>query len=172
LHLFDQRNAPAPVRSKDHGGTPPPRGGYGMTIDWQHFTPWASLAGGACIGTATALLLLANGRLAGVSGILGGLLRPARGDAAWRLAFLLGLFVAPLAWLAAGAMPPAQIDHAPPLLAVSGLLVGLGTRFGSGCTSGHGVCGIARLSPRSLVATACFLAAGIATVFVTRHVLP
>ena len=142
-----------------------------MRIDWLHFTPWASLSGGILIGLATALLLLANGRVAGVSGILGGLLRPARGDVAWRIAFVLGLFVAPIVWLAMRAMPPAQIDHSPALLAVGGLLVGVGTRFGSGCTSGHGVCGIARLSPRSLLATACFMAAGFVTVFVARHVL-
>jgi uncharacterized membrane protein YedE/YeeE len=142
-----------------------------MRIDWLHFTPWASLSGGILIGLATALLLLANGRVAGVSGILGGLLRPARGDVAWRIAFVLGLFVAPIVWLAMRAMPPAQIDHSPALLAVGGLLVGVGTRFGSGCTSGHGVCGIARLSPRSLLATACFMAAGLVTVFVVRHVL-
>jgi uncharacterized membrane protein YedE/YeeE len=142
-----------------------------MRIDWLHFTPWASLAGGILIGLATALLLLANGRVAGVSGILGGLLRPARGDVAWRVAFVLGLFVAPIVWLAMRAMPPAQIDHSPALLAIGGLLVGVGTRFGSGCTSGHGVCGVARLSPRSLLATACFMAAGFVTVFVVRHVL-
>jgi uncharacterized membrane protein YedE/YeeE len=142
-----------------------------MRIDWLHFTPWASLSGGILIGLATALLLLANGRVAGVSGILGGLLRPARGDVAWRVAFVLGLFVAPIVWLAMRAMPPAQIDHSPALLALGGLLVGVGTRFGSGCTSGHGVCGIARLSPRSLLATACFMAAGFVTVFVVRHVL-
>ena len=142
-----------------------------MNIDWVHFTPWASLAGGILIGLATALLLLANGRVAGISGILGGLLRPSRGDIAWRVTFILGLFVAPLVWLTMGAMPPAQIDHSPALLAAGGLLVGIGTRFGNGCTSGHGVCGIARLSPRSLLATACFLAAGFATVFIVRHVL-
>jgi len=142
-----------------------------MRIDWLHFTPWASLAGGILIGLAAALLLLANGRIAGISGTLGGLLRPARGDVAWRVSFLGGLFLAPLAWLTLRAMPPAQIDHSPALLAAAGLLVGLGTRFGSGCTSGHGVCGIARLSPRSLAATACFMAAGIVTVFIVRHVL-
>jgi uncharacterized membrane protein YedE/YeeE len=142
-----------------------------MRIDWLHFTPWASLAGGILIGLATALLLLANGRVAGISGILGGLLRPSRGDVAWRVAFLAGLFVAPLVWLTLRAMPPAQIDHSPALLAAGGLLVGIGTRFGSGCTSGHGVCGIARLSPRSLLATACFIGAGFVTVFVVRHVL-
>jgi uncharacterized membrane protein YedE/YeeE len=142
-----------------------------MRIDWLHFTPWASLAGGILIGLATALLLLANGRVAGVSGILGGLLRPAKGDVAWRVAFIAGLFLAPIVWLALRAMPPAQIDHSPALLAAGGLLVGIGTRFGSGCTSGHGVCGIARLSPRSLLATACFVAAGFVTVYVVRHVL-
>ena len=142
-----------------------------MHIDWLHFTPWASLAGGILIGLAAALLLLANGRVAGISGILGGLLRPARGDLAWRVAFLAGLFLAPLVWLTLRVMPPAQIDHSPALLALAGLLVGLGTRFGSGCTSGHGVCGIARLSPRSLTATACFMVAGIVTVFIVRHVL-
>lgn len=142
-----------------------------MHIDWQHFTPWASLGGGILVGLASALLLLANGRVAGISGILGGLLRPVHGDMRWRGAFLLGLFVAPLAWLVVGTMPPAQVDHPPLLLAISGLLVGLGTRFGSGCTSGHGVCGIARWSPRSVLATLCFLLAGFLTVFVTRHVL-
>jgi uncharacterized protein len=142
-----------------------------MTIDWLHFTPWASLAGGILIGLATALLLLANGRVAGISGILGGLLRPSRGDIAWRVTFILGLFVAPLVWLTMRAMPPAQIDHSPALLTVGGLLVGIGTRFGNGCTSGHGVCGIARLSPRSLLATACFLTAGFVTVYIVRHVL-
>lgn len=142
-----------------------------MTIDWQHFTPWSAVLGGILIGLATALLLLANGRVAGISGILGGLLRPARGDMAWRGAFLAGLFVAPIVWLVAGTMPPAQIDHPVRVLALAGLLVGIGTRFGSGCTSGHGVCGVARWSPRSLVATACFLLAGAATVYVTRHVI-
>jgi uncharacterized membrane protein YedE/YeeE len=142
-----------------------------MRIDWIHFTPWDALAGGILIGLATALLLVANGRVAGISGILGGLLRPARGDIAWRLCFVLGLFLAPLVWLTMRAMPPAQIDHSPTMLALGGLLVGIGTRFGSGCTSGHGVCGIARLSPRSLLATACFMVAGFVTVFVVRHVL-
>jgi uncharacterized membrane protein YedE/YeeE len=142
-----------------------------MDIDWIHFTPLASFGGGLLIGLAAAMLLLANGRIAGISGIVGGLLRPARGDIGWRLAFLLGLLAAPLVWLAFQAMPPAQIDHAPGLLAIAGLLVGIGTRFGSGCTSGHGVCGIARLSPRSLVATLCFMLAGFATVFVIRHII-
>jgi uncharacterized membrane protein YedE/YeeE len=142
-----------------------------MMIDTTHFTPLASFGGGMLIGLGAALLLLANGRIAGISGILGGLLRPARGDIGWRLAFVLGLLAAPLGWLAMQAMPPAQIDHTPALLGAAGLVVGLGTRFGSGCTSGHGVCGIARLSPRSLVATLCFMVAGFVTVFVMRHVI-
>jgi uncharacterized membrane protein YedE/YeeE len=142
-----------------------------MNIDWMHFTPLASLAGGLLIGLGAAVLLLANGRIAGISGIAGGLLRPARGDIGWRIAFVLGLLAAPLGWLALQAMPPAQIDHTPAMLAGAGLLVGLGTRFGNGCTSGHGVCGIARLSPRSLMATACFMLAGFLTVYVVRHVL-
>ncbi len=142
-----------------------------MRIDWLHFTAWDPQSFGILIGLATALLLIANGRVAGISGILGGLLRPARGDIAWRLSFVLGLFLAPLVWLTMRAMPPAQIDHSPAMLAIGGLLVGIGTRFGSGCTSGHGVCGIARLSPRSLLATACFMAAGFITVFVVRHVV-
>lgn len=142
-----------------------------MQIDWTHFTPFASLGGGVLIGLAAALLLLANGRIAGISGIAGGLLRPERGDIGWRLAFLLGLVIAPLAWLAFGAMPPAQVDNSPALLTLAGLLVVIGTRFGSGCTSGHGVCGISRLSPRSLAATGCFMLAGLATVFVTRHMI-
>ena len=105
-----------------------------MNIDWIHFTPWTSLAGGLFIGAAAAMLVLFNGRIAGISGILGGLLRPARGDIAWRLCFVLGLFLAPLVWLTMRAMPPAQIDHSPVVLAIGGLLVGIGTRFGSGCT--------------------------------------
>lgn len=142
-----------------------------MTIDWTHFTPWAALAGGALIGLAAALFLLLNGRIAGISGVVGGLLRPARGDIAWRVAFVLGLVGAPLVygWLQAPPVPQIDADYA--TLALAGLLVGVGTRYGSGCTSGHGVCGLARLSPRSLVATACFMAAGFATVFIVRHLL-
>lgn len=142
-----------------------------MTIDWLHFTPWASLAGGLLIGLAAALFVLFNGRIAGISGILGGLLRPARGHVAWRVAFLLGLIAAPLAWALVAPLPVAQVDAGTGMLVAAGLMVGIGTRYGSGCTSGHGVCGIARLSPRSLVATAAFMATGFATVFLLRHVL-
>ena len=140
-----------------------------MTIDWSHFTPWSSLAGGMLIGLAAAMLVLLNGRVAGVSGIVGGLLVPRAGDIGWRLAFVGGLLVAP-AVMAFHAVSP-RIDAGFGTLALAGLLVGAGTSYGSGCTSGHGVCGLSRLSPRSLVATAAFMAAGIATVLVTRHFL-
>ncbi|MDY7575456.1 YeeE/YedE family protein [Actimicrobium sp. CCI2.3] len=142
-----------------------------MTIDWLHFTPWSSLAGGVLIGIAAALLLFLNGRIAGISGILGGLMRPVRGDAGWRVAFVLGLVVAPLAWGLFAALPVVRIEAGTATLIVAGLLVGLGTRYGSGCTSGHGVCGLSRLSPRSMVATAAFMLAGFACVYVVRHVL-
>jgi uncharacterized membrane protein YedE/YeeE len=140
-----------------------------MSIDWTHFTPWSSLAGGMLIGAAAAVLVLLSGRIAGISGLVGGLLALRRGDIAWRLAFIGGLLVAPVA-LFFHSMNP-RIDAGLGTLALAGLLVGLGTRYGSGCTSGHGVCGLSRLSPRSLVATGAFMAAGIATVFVTRHIL-
>ena len=140
-------------------------------IDWNGFTPWASLAGGALIGLSAALFVLFNGRIAGISGILGGLLEWPKGDIAWRLAFLLGLVAAPLAFSVVAPLPVVQIDADTSTLIVAGLLVGIGTRYGSGCTSGHGVCGLSRLSPRSLVATAAFMLAGFATVFVTRHIL-
>jgi len=136
------------------------------------FTPWSSLAGGLLIGLAASFLLAFNGRVAGISGILGGLLAPVRGDRAWRVAFLVGLVLAPWLYTALRGTPPEVAVQASPLLLVgSGLLVGFATRLGSGCTSGHGVCGIARLSPRSLVATLVFMAAGFLTVFFTRHVL-
>ena len=141
-----------------------------MTIDWTHFTPWPALAGGLLIGLAAAAFVLVNGRIAGISGILGGLLRPVPGDVAWRVAFLAGLVAAPLAYAVVAPLPTVRIDAGTGTLLTAGLLVGLGTRYGSGCTSGHGVCGLARLSPRSLVATASFMAAGFATVFVLRHV--
>ena len=142
-----------------------------MTIDWNAFTPWASLAGGALIGLAAALFMLLNGRIAGISGIVGGLLAPSRGDIAWRAAFVIGMVAAPTLWLLFGALPAAQIDAGYPLLVSAGLLVGIGTRYGSGCTSGHGVCGLSRLSVRSLAATLAFMFAGFATVFVMRHLI-
>lgn len=142
-----------------------------MTIDWTAFTPWASLAGGALIGVAAAMFALLNGRIAGISGVLGGLLRPAKGDIGWRVAFVLGLIVAPTAYALVAVVPASTIDASWPALVLAGSLVGIGTRYGSGCTSGHGVCGISRLSLRSLAATAAFMVAGFTTVFVIRHVL-
>jgi hypothetical protein len=142
-----------------------------MTIDWMNFTPWSALAGGALIGLAAALFLLLNGRVAGISGVLGGLLKPVGGDIAWRVAFVLGLVGAPLVYGLFAALPAPEIEAGNAALIAAGLLVGIGTRYGSGCTSGHGVCGLSRLSPRSLVATACFMGAGFATVFVIRHLL-
>ena len=140
-------------------------------IDWAHFTPWTSLAGGVLIGLAAAMLLLLNGKIAGISGILGGLLRPRAGDIGWRVAFIAGLVAAPLLYRLAAPLPVVQVDTGTGWLVVAGLLVGLGTRYGSGCTSGHGVCGLSRMSPRSLVATAAFMAAGFVTVFVVRHLI-
>lgn len=142
-----------------------------MQIDWNAFTPWTSLAGGVLIGLSAAWLVLLNGRVAGVSSVLGGLLRPVRGDGAWRLAFVLGLLAAPLGHALWAAVPVPRIDAGWPVLVVAGVLVGLGTRYGAGCTSGHGVCGLSRLSLRSLVATLAFMGTGFATVFVVRHLL-
>ena len=142
-----------------------------MLIDWNAFTPWHALTGGALIGIAAALFVLLNGRIAGISGVLGGLLRPVKGDVAWRAAFVIGLIVAPLIYLLFGSPPKPGIDADFGALVLAGLLVGVGTRYGAGCTSGHGVCGLSRLSPRSLVATAAFMATGFATVFAIRHLL-
>lgn len=142
-----------------------------MTIAWNAFTPYAALAGGALIGLAAAIFVLFNGRIAGISGIMGGLLRPASGGVGWRLAFLVGLVGAPVVYALVTALPRPQIDAGWGALIAAGLLVGVGTRYGAGCTSGHGVCGLSRLSPRSLVATLAFMGAGFATVYVVRHLL-
>ena len=140
-----------------------------MVVDWNHFTPLAALSGGVLIGVSVAILLLLGGRILGVSGIVGGLFRPASGDIAWRSAFIVGVMMAPWLFRLFAPLPPIHIDTETGTLIVAGLLVGIGTRFCAGCTSGHGVCGLSRLSPRSLVATACFMAAGFGTVFVVRH---
>ena len=138
----------------------------------ENFTPLSAAVGGVLIGVATALLLLANGRIAGISGIVGGLLVPKSGETGWRLMFIIGLWIGAIAFiLARGAPFAVAIDLPWPAMVAAGLLVGLGTRMGSGCTSGHAVCGIARFSKRSIVATGVFLASAIATVFVTRHVV-
>ena len=142
-----------------------------MNIDWADFTPWPALAGGLLIGLAAAFFVLFNGRIAGISGILGGLLRPAQGDRGWRLAFLLGLVAAPLVYTLAVPLPPIHIEAGTGMLIAAGLLVGIGTRYGAGCTSGHGVCGLARGSRRSLAAMLAFMGTGFATVFVVRHLL-
>jgi len=142
-----------------------------MTIDWIHFTPGMSLLGGVLIGISSALFILANGRIAGISGILGGLLRRRPGEMAWRIAFLLGLVAAPAAIFALTGPLTATIEASTEVLVIAGLLVGIGTRYGAGCTSGHGVCGLSRLSPRSLVATLAFMGAGMGIVFVMRHLL-
>ena len=139
------------------------------TIAWAEFTPWSALAGGVLIGIAVAMFVLLNGRIAGISGVIGGLINPVTGDRAWRAAFVMGLVGAPLVYRLLAALPTLRIDASFGALIGAGLLVGVGTRYGSGCTSGHGVCGLARLSPRSLVATAAFMGAGFATVFATRH---
>jgi uncharacterized membrane protein YedE/YeeE len=140
-----------------------------MSIDWNHFTPWASLAGGVVLGLASALLILFSGRLLGISGILGGVIRPRNRDTGWRFAFLAGLLVAPALWALFATPEAPRIEAGGTVLLVAGLLVGWGTRYGSGCTSGHGVCGLSRLSLRSLVATLAFMATGFATVYVVRH---
>jgi uncharacterized protein len=147
-----------------------------MTIAWHQFTPFAALFGGALIGLAAALFLLGSGRIAGITGIVAGPLQ-----ALWRrqplaaqrprLLFIVGLVAAPLAWQAFLPLPEATLQAGPALLVAGGLLVGVGTRMAAGCTSGHGVCGLARLSPRSLVNVAVFMAAGFATVYVMRHAL-
>lgn len=142
-----------------------------MAIAWTNFTPWTGLAGGLLIGLAVGAFVLLNGRIAGISGIVGGLLRPAQGDIAWRIAFLAGLVGAPLVYALFAALPEVRIAAGDGALVAAGLLVGIGTRYGSGCTSGHGVCGLSRMSPRSLVATVSFMLAGFATVFVLRHVM-
>ncbi len=142
-----------------------------MNIDWTSFTPWTALGGGALIGIAAAAFILLNGRIAGISGIVGGLLKPQKGDTAWRALFVAGMIAAPLLWMAVASLPTIRIDAGYPLLIIAGLLVGISTRYGAGCTSGHGVCGISRLSPRSIVATLCFMGTGFITVFILRHIL-
>lgn len=143
-----------------------------MNIDWTHFTPQVALLGGALIGLAASLLLVLNGRIAGISGIVGGLLqRCSAAEMRWRAAFVAGLVVAPAIFALFFAVPEVHVEARWGVLGVAGLLVGYGARLGSGCTSGHGVCGLSRLSPRSVVATLTFMGTGFLTVFVVRHLL-
>ncbi len=159
------------------GGARPFGTGDHMIIDWNNFTQWSALAGGSLIGLVAALLFIGLGRIAGISGILGTLLHERSAEAGWRLAFLCGLLLAPGLWVAVapGGLPvPASTIDVPggwAIIVVAGLLVGFGTRLANGCTSGHGVCGLARFSRRSLVAVLCFIGSGMATVFVSRHVI-
>ena len=145
-----------------------------MQIDWIHFTPWLSLCGGILLGLASAAFILINGRILGISGILGGLLSPRMGDIGWRVAFLLGLATAPIAMTylkSTEVLVAPRIEAGYLAIAAAGLLVGFGTRYGSGCTSGHGVCGLSRLSPRSLVSTFIFMGLGFLVVYVFHHLI-
>ena len=147
-----------------------------MSIAWTNFTPWASLAGGAVIGLAAALYLLANGRIAGIAGIVASPLRALMTGTSLqpdvnRLLFILGLLLAPWAWRLVAPMPAAVVDVGTAGLVAAGLLVGVGVRMGNGCTSGHGICGLSRFSARSLVNVLAFMGAGFVTVFVLRHIV-
>ena len=143
-----------------------------MVIDWLSFTPIPSLLGGVILGVAAALYVLLHGRILGISGIVSGLLHPKLTDSAWRLSLVLGLISAPfLAALFFGIIPVVEIDASWLVIVIAGLLVGFGAQYGSGCTSGHGICGLSRLSPRSLVATLAFMCAGFVMVFVIRHLM-
>lgn len=142
-----------------------------MTIDYANFTPWAALIGGLLLGGASVAFMLVNGRILGISGILGGLFRPKANDVAWRVYFLAGLISSSWVYMLVRPLPTVQVDAGWMTVAVAGILVGVGTRYGSGCTSGHGVCGLSRLSPRSLVATLAFMAAGFITVLIFKHLL-
>ena len=140
-----------------------------IQIDWQAFTP-ISLVGGMMLGVATVILLLGIGRIAGISGISTSLLKPKRVEM-WQVLFILGLVVSPVLYSLVRPLPDIKVSTSLPLLIGAGLLVGFGTRLGSGCTSGHGICGNARLSPRSMAATATFMFFGILTIYIGRQVL-
>lgn len=142
-----------------------------MLIDWIHFTPLRAIAGGMLIGCAALVLAVGFGQVAGISGILANVLQVQRPDNRWRWSFLLGLILSGLVFTLSYRTAAPTLDIAPGMAILAGLFVGFGTRLGSGCTSGHGVCGIARFSPRSIVATAVFMATGFTTTFVVRHIL-
>lgn len=140
-----------------------------MNIDWVNFTPISAAIGGVLIGIAAAILLIFNGRIAGISGILGGILKPTKGDTAWKIAFILGMVISPMLFVWFAYMPEVNIAASTPVLILAGLLVGFGTRLGSGCTSGHGICGMARFSRRSVVAVLIFMVVAFATVAISHH---
>ncbi len=143
-----------------------------MQIDWMTFTPVPSLLGGLILGIAVVLYVLLHGRILGISGIVAGLLRPNLSDFGWRASLIIGLITAPfLAALFFGIFPIIEIESDWIAIVIAGLLVGFGSQYGSGCTSGHGICGLSRLSPRSLVATLSFMGAGFITVYVIRHLI-
>jgi uncharacterized membrane protein YedE/YeeE len=143
-----------------------------MQIDWLSFTPIPSLLGGMMLGLAATLYVLLHGRILGISGIVSGLVHPKKEDWSWRLAFIIGLITAPfLAALFFGILPVIEVDASWLTVIIAGLLVGFGVQDGSGCTSGHGICGLSRLSPRSLVATLSFMTAGFLVVFIIRHLI-
>ena len=143
-----------------------------LTIDWLHFTPCSALTGGLMLGIGASMLLLFSGKIAGISGILAYVIKPKdifTHDVAWRALFLIGLISAGTIYPFIADLPPASIAASNPTLIVAGLLVGFGSRMGSGCTSGHGICGLSRLSLRSMVATVSFMAAGFVTTYLTLH---
>lgn len=140
-------------------------------INYAAITPVSALMGGVLIGLATTVLILFNGKIAGISGILGGVLKFNSQDVGWRLLFLVGLLSSPIMYGVLFTLPQVNLHATPKTIIVAGLLVGIGTRYGSGCTSGHGVCGLSRLSLRSLVATATFMLTGMITVFITHHII-
>ena len=142
-----------------------------MNVDWLNFTPWSSLAGGVLIGLAASLFVVANGHISGICGLIGSLLQRGSEGVSEKALFLVGLLISPLVWGLFATRPQIELQSGWFGLIVAGVLVGIGTRYGSGCTSGHGVCGISRLSPRSMVATICFMFSGFATVFILRHLL-
>ena len=145
-----------------------------MHINWQEFTPWSSLIGGAIIGLGVTILVLFKGRIAGISGILGALMQfknTPKDHYLWRILFLIGLPSSSLIYSLFFTLPNIQIDANIMMLILAGLLVGFGTRMGSGCTSGHGICGLGRLSPRSLVATLSFMGAGFIGCFMFLHLM-
>jgi uncharacterized membrane protein YedE/YeeE len=142
-----------------------------MNIDWTNFTVWQSLTGGLLIGIAAMLLMYFNGRIAGISGIVGGLLKPSKGEIGWRVAFISGLMISSLVYMIASPLPATKIDANIVTLIIAGLMVGFGTRYGSGCTSGHGVCGLSRGSIRSFAATSSFIGAGVLTVYFVKYLM-
>ncbi|WP_272539104.1 MULTISPECIES: YeeE/YedE family protein [unclassified Providencia] len=140
-----------------------------MSIDWANFTPVSAAIGGVFIGVAVAILLVFNGRIAGISGILGGILKPTKGDTAWKVAFILGIIISPILFTWFAYTPEVNIAASTPILIIAGLFVGFGTRLGGGCTSGHGICGMARFSRRSIVAVLIFMIVAFVTVAISNH---